>query len=325
MPVIDFHAHFLQREVMAACAPHSVLTGFGAHPFTPPPPGSVRAKQTSLMFDPIGVLADMDTRGVDIHVISASTVVQPTSWAAPATQAEFARKTNDEAARWVALEPTRFIGSFTLPLGDIELSLEEIERATTHLRMGVVNLPAEVDGSYLGARRYDPIWEVLADKGVVAFFHPDGIRDPWFQQYSLWNSVGQPIEEAKLLSSLILEGTLDRFPSVPIVISHGGGYLPHYFGRLDRNVTNMPDSVRNISARPSEYLSRIFYDTCVYDVSILDALISRFGAGRLLMGSDYPVGEEDPVKFASDARHLSQADHDSITGGTAAGLLGLDT
>ena len=37
-------------------------------------------------------------------------------------------------------------------------------------------------------------------------------------------------------------------------MAHGGGYLPHYFGRLDRNVTNMPESTRNIGRKPSDYL-----------------------------------------------------------------------
>ena len=136
--------------------------------------------------------------------------------------------------------------------------------------------------------------------------HPDGARDLWFQEYSLWNSIGQPIEEAKLLASLILEGVLEQLPELRIVISHGGGFLPHYAGRLDRNVTNMPDSVRNISRRPSEYLRDLYYDTCVYDVSVLEALVERVGADRIVFGSDYPVaGDEDHLAFVRSARNLS--------------------
>jgi aminocarboxymuconate-semialdehyde decarboxylase len=323
MTVIDFHTHFVQPEVVARSAPHSVLTGFGARPFEPPPASSMRGKQTALMADPMAVLADMEARGVDVHVLSASTVVQPIGWTDATEQAELARKTNDEAARWVDVAPRRFVGSFTLPLGDVDLALIELERANSQLGLRVANLPAQAQGEYLGAPRYWPIWEALADRGIVALFHPDGIRDPWFQQYSLWNSVGQPIEEAKLMASLILEGVLDRFEGVPIVVSHGGGYLPHYFGRLDRNVTNMPDSVRNISGRPSDYLRRMYYDTCVYDTSILKALKERVGASRLIMGSDYPVGDDDPVAVVDAIDALTQAESEAIKGGTAERLLGL--
>ncbi len=323
MPVVDFHTHFLQPEVLRQSAERWILSGFGTRPFEPPPPGSPRALQTEKMLDPAEQLEDMGARGIDVHVLSSSTVVQGTAWAEPELQAELERKVNDEAARWVAHAPERFVGSFTLPLRDVGLALRELGRAVDDLGLRVANLPAQVDGDYLGAPRFRAVWEALDDRGVVTFIHPDGIRDPWFQQYSLWNSVGQPIEEAKVMSSLILEGVLESLPGLRIVVSHGGGYLPHYFGRLDRNVTNMPDSVRNISRKPSDYLRSFYYDTCVYDASILEALVDRVGADRLVMGADYPVGDDDPVAFVRQAKNLSRDDIVAITGGTAARLLSL--
>lgn len=323
MAVVDFHAHFVQPDVMRASAPRWILSGFGTRPFEPPAPGSPRALQTAKMLDPGLQLADMDARGIDVHVVSASTVVQGTGWAEPAEQAELERRVNDEAARWVAHAPERFVGSFTLPLRDVELALAELDRAVDELGLRVANLPAQSDGDYLGAPRLRPVWEAIHERGLPVFVHPDGIRDPWFQEYSLWNSVGQPIEETKAVASLVLEGVLDRLPGLTIVISHGGGYLPHYFGRLDRNVTNMPDSVRNISRAPSAYLSDLYYDTCVYDVSILEALVGRYGAERLVLGSDYPVGDEDHLGFLGTAGNLSPGELAAIAGGTASKLLGL--
>ena len=322
MTVVDFHAHFLAREVMVECAPHSVLTGFGAHPFEPPPPGSPRALQTAKMLDPALQLADMDARGIDVHVISASSILQYTGWAEPEHQAELERGSNDEAARWVGAAPDRFVGGFTLPLRDVGLALRELVRAVDELGLRVACLPSQSDGDYLGAQRLRPVWEAIHARGLPVLVHPDGIRDPWFQEYSLWNSVGQPIEEAKAVASLVLEGVLEQLPGLKIAVSHGGGYLPHYFGRLDRNVTNMPSSVRNISRTPSAYLHDLWYDTCVYDVSILEALASRYGAGRLVFGSDYPLGDEDHMAFVRGAENLPGDDLEAVAGGNAAALLG---
>jgi aminocarboxymuconate-semialdehyde decarboxylase len=322
MPTIDFHTHFVDPGVMRQSAPHWILSGFGTRSFEPPPAGSPRALQTARMLDPELALADISARGVDVHVLSASTVVQGTAWAEPELQAELERRTNDACARWVALAPDRFVGSFTLPLRDDRLALRELDRASDELGLRIVNLPAQVDGDYLGAPRFGDLWAALQQRQTLVFIHPDGIRDPWFQEYSLWNSVGQPIEEAKVMSSVILEGVLDRHPGLRIVISHGGGYLPHYFGRLDRNVTNMPDSVRNISRRPSEYLRSFYYDTCVYDPAILAALADRVGTDRIVLGSDYPVGDADPLAVVREAG-FAPADVEAITGGTAAQLLGL--
>ena len=324
MAVVDFHAHFLARDVMIECAPHSVVAGFGAQRFEPPAPGSPRALQTAKMLDPSLQLADMGVRGIDVHVLSASTIVQYSGWAEPAHQAALEGRSNDEAARWVALAPDRFVGAFTLPLRDVDLALGELDRAVGELGLRVACLPAQSDGDYLGAARLRPVLEAIHERGLPVLVHPDGIDDPWFQEYSLWNSVGQPIEEAKAVASLVLEGALEELPGLKIVISHGGGYLPHYFGRLDRNVTNMPSSVRNVSRMPSAYLHDLWYDTCVYDVSILEALVHRYGAERLVFGSDYPLGDEDHMGFVRSAKNLGGDALAAVAGGNAALLLGLD-
>lgn len=323
MTVIDFHAHFLDPTVLAQAGPRSVASGFGARAIDPPP-GTRFAEIHAKMLDPDLQVADLDRLGIDRCVISASLVVAGTSWAAPAQALELNKRLNDTAADWVSRHPTRLIGSFTLPLQDLELSHGELERAVDELGLRVANLPAQIAGSYLGAPEFRPLWQSIAQRNLVAFIHPDGVSDRWFQAYSLWNSVGQPIEEAKVLSSLIYEGVLEELPGLRIVVSHGGGYLPHYYGRLDRNVQNMPDSARNISKRPSEYLSQLYYDTCLYEPAMLSALIDRVGAERIVMGSDYPVGEADPIGFVERCDRLSQAQRTDVLGTTAARLLGRD-
>ena len=320
--IVDFHVHVVHPEVLRQTGNRNVVYGWGTKEVPPPDPEDVRTRQVARMLDPALQVEDMDRLGIDRFVLSASTVVQNTTWAEPAQQAELERLSNDLIAQWVADRPDRFAGLATLPLEDIRLALAELERCAG-LGLRGLNLPAAVAGDYLGAPRFHPLWEAIADAGLVAFLHPDGSRDLWFQEYSLWNSVGQPVEEAKLLSSLILEGVLERYPALKIVVGHGGGYLPHYFGRLDRNVTNMPDSVRNISRRPSEYLHDLYYDTCVYDVSILEAIVDRYGADHVVLGSDYPVGETDPIGFVRRARNIGTDDEPQVLGETAARLLGL--
>ena len=122
--------------------------------------------------------------------------------------------------------------------------------------MRVLQIPAAVHGTYLSDPSYHWVWDAVAERDLVAFMHPDGTRDLWFQQYSMWNSVGQPIEEAKFIASLIYEGVLEQRPGIKIVVAHGGGYLPHYFGRLDRNVKAHPHSAVNIARRPERVPAR---------------------------------------------------------------------
>ncbi len=321
MLTIDFHAHVLEPQVFARTLPNSVFGAFGTHPERAvAEPGSRMAEAHSRMLDPKRRLADMDEHGVDVQVLSSSTVMQYTAWAEPSLQLELEARVNDAIAALCRAQPARFSGAFTVPLRDIRLAVSETERAVRELGLHVANLPAAVDGLYLGAPRFRPLWEAFRDLGVVAFVHPDGVNDPWFQEYALWNSIGQSIEEAKVMTSLILEGVLEDLPELEIVIAHGGGFLPHNFGRLDRNFRNRPGTASKISKPPSEYLRSFYLDTCVYDPAVLAVLLERVGADRLVLGTDYPVGDVDPLGILT-AAGASADEVTAIAGGNAATLL----
>ena len=80
-------------------------------------------------------------------------------------------------------------------------------------------------------------------------------------------------------------------------------YPPHYMGRLDRNASAHPVSMQNIKRVPSEYARCFYYDSCVYAPSVLEALIARVGADRVLFGTDYPFGEQDPRSATSASQN----------------------
>src|SRR5215471_17255055 len=89
--MIDFHAHMLEKHVLERAQGKTVLTGFGTRP-APIVEGPQRVAMFEKMLDPAVQVADMDRRGVDVHVISSSTVIQGTSWADPQTEAELVRR-----------------------------------------------------------------------------------------------------------------------------------------------------------------------------------------------------------------------------------------
>jgi len=319
--VVDFHVHMLEPEVFKASTNKTVFTGFGAAPATAPRPGAQQLM--GRMFDPAAEIEDMDARGIDMSVVSSSTVLQGSSWADPKTDLALCRRCNDQAADWVARHPKRFVGSFVLPLQDVKLALQELERAVQALGLKVANISSSYNGLYMGDPAYHPFWEAVERLGAAVWIHPEGVRDPWFQRYALWNSLGQSVEEAKVMASLIYEGVMTKFPRLRIVMAHGGGYFPHYMGRLDRNTANRPDTVRNAGgSTPSAFLRSFYYDSCVYDPKVLQVLLERVGADRLVMGSDYPVGEKDPVGWLR-ACGVAGADLAAIAGGNAARLLGI--
>jgi aminocarboxymuconate-semialdehyde decarboxylase len=124
------------------------------------------------------------------------------------------------------------------------------------------------------------------------------------------------------IASLMYEGILDAFPALKICISHGGGYMPYYMGRIARNYLEKPATRVNMKKSPAEYLRMLYYDSCVYETEVLEALVKRVGADRVVLGSDYPVGEPKPIEFVESCA-LTEAEEKRIIEVNAAQLFGV--
>jgi aminocarboxymuconate-semialdehyde decarboxylase len=77
----------------------------------------------------------------------------------------------------------------------------------------------------------------------------------------------------------------------------------------------------NIDRLPSECLDRFYFDITVFDPDLIGHLVDRFGADRVLLGTDYPfdMGLTDPLGALADTR-LDQQQRAMIAGGNAASL-----
>jgi aminocarboxymuconate-semialdehyde decarboxylase len=94
-------------------------------------------------------------------------------------------------------------------------------------------------------------------------------------------------------------------------------------GRIDRNYLEKANTRVNMSKPPIDYLRMLYFDSCVYERPALRHLVDKVGADRVLLGSDYPVGEMKPVEFVTDTETLSGAQKEMIVRANAATLLGL--
>ena len=118
---------------------------------------------------------------------------------------------------------------------------------------------------------------------------------------------------------------MERHPGLKICVSHGGGYLPSYAGRMDHAYHARADVREGLPHPPSHYLKRFYFDTVVFEPDQLSFLISKFGGDHILLGTDYPydMGEEDPIGLLSKVQNLPAADRALIEGKTASNLLKL--
>jgi aminocarboxymuconate-semialdehyde decarboxylase len=119
---------------------------------------------------------------------------------------------------------------------------------------------------------------------------------------------------------------MERHPKLKVILPHAGGYLAHYWARMDHAWKARPDCRTVLKKKPSKSLEKFYFDTIAFDPGMLGHLIERFGASHVLLGTDYPydMGVEDPLGFLSKVSGISSGERQKIAGLNAARLLGLN-
>ena len=121
---------------------------------------------------------------------------------------------NDRVAEAVAQHPGRLVGLGSLPLHEVALAAAELERCVRDLGLRGVIISSHVNGVELGDERLRPFWAKAEQTGAVIFIHPAGSTEQRMLRNRMMITIGQPLEEAYALSSLIYEGVMDEFPKL---------------------------------------------------------------------------------------------------------------
>ena len=328
--VIDMHTHIRVQSLFDMMRMHPVTaTGPGTEDWYVE--GTVTNRGANLvardqerwavMTDPRLRLAAMDKQGVDIQIISVNFPTTCT-WLEPQLGLKAARDANDTVADFCSSHPDRLVGVGVVPLQDPALAAGELERCVKDLNLRGAWISSHVRGKELGDRSLDPFWAAAQRLDVPVFIHPIGPVDVRrLEEHFLFNVVGQPLEETLSMCSLIYSGVMDDFPTLKIGVVHGGGYLPFYIGRSDWAYRDNRGGVRDkLKQKPSNYLSRFYYDTIIHDHDTLPVLVKKAGVDHVMMGSDWPAVSEDAVAFIADAIDLSDEQKNRIIWKNAAEL-----
>src|ERR1700712_3361293 len=270
-------------------------------------------------------LPAMDRMGIDMQLLSPSPH-HYCYWAEPELGLQNAQLINDTLAQQAQSVPERFAALGTLPLQAPELSVPELERCMDELGLCGIELGPHVAGAELDDPALEPFFAAAEARRAFLFLHPLGFsHGERLRRFHLNNVIGNPLESTIALSHLIMGGVLERHPDLQLCVAHGGGYLPLYSGRLDHSWGAREDCHKHVPRRPSEYLARLYFDSVVHSAEQLEFMVQRYGAGQIMLGTDYPfdMGEEEPLALLERARSLSDAERDAIAGGNAARVLGL--
>src|SRR2546422_3114498 len=260
-------------------------------------------------------LADMDSLGVDVHVVSPYVGFYNYHLDAKVAAAT-ARATNDEIGSMTKAWPTRFAGLGTLPMQDVRGAITELERCMTQLGLKGAEINDHVNGRTLDEAEFRPFWKAADQLGALIFFHQGGetLVSPRTKRYHLPNTVGNLVDRAVTFATLVSGGVMDECPDLKIVLGHGGGYTRYGIRRMDPGWQVCRGARANISQPPRAYLRRFYYDCIVYTESALRFLIDTVGADRVVFGTDWPydMALDWPVSWILAMESLTQAEKDAI-------------
>lgn len=304
---IDVHAHYVPPSLLEALEPRAKDFGLSlqhgpncqcAVHFDNGP--KIRPFFTELVEPVADRLKAMDATGIERQVLS--------SWCdifGPhldrTSAARWHRFLNEQMARLCERHPDRFSFLASVPLPHSAESVAELDYAIQSLGAVGAVLPANVLDVNLGDLDLDPLWEQASQLNVGVFLHPvQAVPQKRSAKYGLTQIAQYTSDTTMTVGSLIMSGVLDRFPTLRLLLSHGGGGFPYLIGRFDCMHDRMDKAHQGDVAEnpPSAYLKRFYYDTILHDPGILHWLASRVSIGQVVLGSDYsfPPADRDPVK-----------------------------
>ena len=330
---IDIHAHVGVPAAAALVAPHLDISTVPLAFFTNPDTARVNRQQDIDRHSRLhglddGLaerLRDLDAMGIDRQVVMPPPpqcyYTVPLDVAVKAT-----RLINDTIAEFVTRSPDRLIPFGSVPMQDGHEATVELERIVRLLGFKGVEVLTNVAGRELSDSALEPFWAKAAKLGVLVVIHPNGFTEgKRLSRFYFNNIVGNPLETTLALHYLIFDGVLERDPDLKLLAVHGGGYLGGYSGRIDHAWGARSDCHADLPHPPSYYLKKVFVDSVVFTPHQLQELVRVFGAGHVLMGTDYPydMAESDPIGHIASVEAFDQTTVAALAGGNARRLLGV--
>jgi 4-oxalmesaconate hydratase len=227
----------------------------------------------------------LKARGADMTIFSPRASAMEPHVGDQAVSQEWTEHCNNLIARVIGLFPETFIGVCQLPQSpgvSMAQSIRELERCVTELGFVGCNLnPDPSGGHWSGPPLTDKIWypffEKMVELDVPAMIHVSGSCNCNF------HATGAYYINADTTAFMqLIQGDLFKdFPTLRLIIPHGGGAVPYHWGRY-RGLADM-------LKRPplAEHVMRnVYFDTCVYHQAGIDLLFRVIGIENILFGSE---------------------------------------
>lgn len=227
----------------------------------------------------------INERGTDLTIFSPRASAMGHHQGDARISQEWTTACNNLIKRVVDLFPDTFVGVCQLPQSpgtDLEASIKELDRAVNELGFIGANLNPDPSGGKwetvpLTDKYWYPLYEKLVELDVPAMVHVSASCN------SNFHATGAHYMNADTTAFMqLLQGDLFKdFPTLRLIIPHGGGAVPYHWGRY----RGLADMLKQPSL-DTHLMNNVFFDTCVYHQPGIDLLVDVIENKNILFGSE---------------------------------------
>ncbi len=284
MLIIDCHGHYTTAPAAHDAFRVQQIARIKDPALPPPDPARISDDQIRETIE-THQLKLQHERGADITIFSPRASTMAHHIGDEAVSQSWTRACNDLIERVAALYPRNFVGVCQLPQSPgvpIAHSIAELTRCVNELGFIGCNLNPDPSGGHWTAppltdRHWYPFYEKMVELDVPAMIHVSGSCNPNF------HATGAHYLNADTTAFMqFLEGNLFKdFPTLKIIIPHGGGAVPYHWGRY----RGLADMLKRPPLR-EHVMKNVFFDTCVYHQPGIDLLVKVIDLDNILFGSE---------------------------------------
>jgi 4-oxalmesaconate hydratase len=224
-------------------------------------------------------------RGTDVTIFSPRAAAMAHHIGDAATSRAWSEICNDMIHRCVGLYPRNFVGVCQLPQSPGVAPancIAELERCVKQLGFIGCNLNPDPSGGYwtdppLTDKWWYPLYEKMVELDVPAMIHVSSSCNPNFHATGAHYINGDTTAFMQFLTADLFKD----FPTLKLIIPHGGGAVPYHWGRYRGLAQDMKRPLLK-----DHLLKNVFFDTCVYHQPGIDLLLKVIPADNILFASE---------------------------------------
>ncbi len=281
--IIDCHGHYTtsppEHEAWRTAQAAAVKEGSSVPPRPRITDDQIRASIET------GQLRIQRERGTDLTIFSPRAAGMGHHLSTAEANAVWSRECNDLIHRVCTLFPRNFVGVCQLPQapGIVPTNcIPELRRCVEELGFVGCNLNPDPSGGYwtdppLTDRWWYPLYEAMVELDVPAMVHVSSSCNPNFHGTGAHYINGDTSAFMQLLEADLFAD----FPTLRLIIPHGGGAVPYHWGRYRGLAQDMKKPLLR-----DHLLHNVFFDTCVYHQPGAELLAKVIPIENILFASE---------------------------------------